>query len=76
MIQQLPKQVPEAAAAAANLAAVQEKAKALQEAAEEAKTAIPELTDAQKAALEIIALEKERAGIPPQTGEKKMSCSK
>jgi hypothetical protein len=50
------------AAAAANLAAVQEKAKALQEAAEEAKTAIPELTDAQKAALEIIALEKERAG--------------
>lgn len=52
----------EAAAAAANLAAVQEKAKALQEAAEEAKTAIPELTDAQKAALEIIALEQERAG--------------
>lgn len=52
----------EAAAAAANLAAVQEKAKALQEAAEDAKTAIPELTDAQKAALEIIALEKERAG--------------
>lgn len=52
----------EAAAAAANLAAVQEKAKALQEAAEEAKTAISELTDAQKAALEIIALEKERAG--------------
>lgn len=52
----------EAAAAAANLAVVQEKAKALQEAAEEAKTAIPELTDAQKAALEIIALEKERAG--------------
>lgn len=52
----------EAAAAAVNLAAVQEKAKALQEAAEEAKTAIPELTDAQKAALEIIALEKERAG--------------
>lgn len=52
----------EAAAATANLAAVQEKAKALQEAAEEAKTAIPELTDAQKAALEIIALEKERAG--------------
>ena len=52
----------EAATAAANLAAVQEKAKALQEAAEEAKTAIPELTDAQKAALEIIALEKERAG--------------
>lgn len=52
----------EAAVAAANLAAVQEKAKALQEAAEEAKTAIPELTDAQKAALEIIALEKERAG--------------
>lgn len=52
----------EATAAAANLAAVQEKAKALQEAAEEAKTAIPELTDAQKAALEIIALEKERAG--------------
>ena len=52
----------EAAAAAANLAAVQEKAKALQEAAEEAKTAILELTDAQKAALEIIALEKERAG--------------
>lgn len=52
----------EAAAAAANLAAVQEKAKALQEAAEEAKTAIPELTDAQKAALEIIALEKEHAG--------------
>lgn len=52
----------EAAAAAANLAAVQEKAKALQEAAEEAKTAIPEFTDAQKAALEIIALEKERAG--------------
>ena len=52
----------EAAAAAANLAAVQEKAKALQEAAEEAKTAIPELADAQKAALEIIALEKERAG--------------
>ena len=52
----------EAAAAAANLAAVQEKAKALQEAAEEAKTAIPELTDAQKAALEIIALEKEREG--------------
>lgn len=52
----------EAAAAAANLAAVQEKAKALQEVAEEAKTAIPELTDAQKAALEIIALEKERAG--------------
>lgn len=52
----------EAAAAVANLAAVQEKAKALQEAAEEAKTAIPELTDAQKAALEIIALEKERAG--------------
>lgn len=52
----------EAAAAAANLAAVQEKAKALQEAAEEAKTAIPELTDAQKAALKIIALEKERAG--------------
>lgn len=52
----------EAAAAAANLAAVQEKAKALQEAAEEAKTAIPELTDAQKAALEIIALEKERVG--------------
>ena len=52
----------EAAAAAANLAAVQEKAKALQEAAEEAKTAIPELTDAQKAALEIIALEKECAG--------------
>lgn len=52
----------EAAAAAANLAAVQEKAKALQEPAEEAKTAIPELTDAQKAALEIIALEKERAG--------------
>lgn len=52
----------EAAAAAANLAAVQEKAKALQEAAEEAKIAIPELTDAQKAALEIIALEKERAG--------------
>lgn len=52
----------EASAAAANLAAVQEKAKALQEAAEEAKTAIPELTDAQKAALEIIALEKERAG--------------
>lgn len=52
----------EAAAAAANLAAVQEKAKALQVAAEEAKTAIPELTDAQKAALEIIALEKERTG--------------
>ena len=52
----------EAAAAAANLAAVQEKAKALQETAEEAKTAIPELTDAQKAALEIIALEKECAG--------------
>ena len=52
----------EAAAAAANLAAVQEKAKVLQEAAEEAKTAIPELADAQKAALEIIALEKERAG--------------
>ena len=45
----------EAAAAAANLAAVQQKA-------EEAKAAIPELTDAQKAALEIIALEKERAG--------------
>lgn len=52
----------EAAAAAANLAAVQEKAKALQKAAEEAKTAIPELTKAQQAALEIIALEKERAG--------------
>lgn len=51
----------EAAAAAANLAAVQEKAKALQEAAEEAKTAIPELTKAQQAALEIIKLEKERA---------------
>ena len=51
-----------AAPAAANLAAVQEKAKVLQEAAEEAKTAIPELADAQKAALEIIALEKERAG--------------
>lgn len=52
----------EAAAAAANLAEVQKKAEALQKAAEEAKTAIPELTDAQKAALEIIALEKERAG--------------
>lgn len=52
----------EAAAAAANLAAVQEKAKALQEEAEKAQKAIPELTDAQKAALEIIALEKERAG--------------
>ena len=52
----------EAAAAAANLAAVQQKAESLQKAAEEAKTAIPELTDAQKAALEIIALEKERAG--------------
>ena len=49
-------------AAAANLAAVQQKAESLQKAAEEAKTAIPELTDAQKAALEIIALEKERAG--------------
>lgn len=52
----------EAAAAAANLAEVQKKAEDLQKAAEEAKTAIPELTDAQKAALEIIALEKERAG--------------
>lgn len=52
----------EAAAAAANLEAVQKKAQELQKAAEEAKTAIPELTDAQKAALEIIALEKERAG--------------
>lgn len=52
----------EAAAAAANLAAVQEKAKALQGEAEKAQKAIPELTDAQKAALEIIALEKERAG--------------
>ena len=52
----------EATAAAANLAAVQQKAESLQKAAEEAKTAIPELTDAQKAALEIIALEKERAG--------------
>lgn len=52
----------EAAAAATNLAAVQKKAEALQVAAKEAKTAIPELTDAQKAALEIIALEKERAG--------------
>lgn len=52
----------EAAAAAANLAAVQQKAESLQKAAEEAKTAIPELTDAQKATLEIIALEKERAG--------------
>lgn len=52
----------EAAAAAANLAEVQKKAEDLQKAAEEAKAAIPELTDAQKAALEIIALEKERAG--------------
>lgn len=52
----------EAAAAAANLAAVQEKAKALQEEAEKAQKAIPELTDAQQAALDIIALEKERAG--------------
>lgn len=52
----------EATAAAANLAAVQQKAESLQKAAEGAKTAIPELTDAQKAALEIIALEKERAG--------------
>ncbi len=52
----------EAAAAAANLAEVQKKAEALQQEAEKAKTAIPELTDAQKAALEIIALEKERAG--------------
>lgn len=52
----------EAAAAAANLAAVQEKAEALQKAAGEAKAAIPKLTDAQQAALDIIALEKERAG--------------
>lgn len=52
----------EAAAAAANLAEVQKKAEDLQKAAEDAKAAIPELTDAQKAALEIIALEKERAG--------------
>lgn len=51
----------EAAAAAANLAAVQEKAKALQEEAEKAQKAIPELTKAQQAALEIIKLEKERA---------------
>ena len=52
----------EAAAAAANLAEVQKKAADLQQKAEEAKEAIPKLTDAQKAALEIIALEKERAG--------------
>ena len=52
----------EAAAAAANLEAVQKKAQELQKAAEEAKTAIPELTKAQQAALEIIKLEKERAG--------------
>lgn len=52
----------EAAAAAANLEAVQQKAESLQKAAEEAKTAIPELTKAQQAALEIIKLEKERAG--------------
>ena len=52
----------EAAEAAANLEAVQKKAQELQKAAEEAKTAIPELTKAQQAALEIIALEKERAG--------------
>ena len=52
----------EAAAAAANLAEVQEKAEALQQEAKKAKTAIPDLTEAQKAALEIIALEKERAG--------------
>lgn len=51
----------EAAAAAANLEAVQKKAQELQKAAEEAKTAIPELTKAQQAALEIIALEQERA---------------
>lgn len=51
----------EAAVAAANLEAVQKKAQELQEAAEEAKTAIPELTKAQQAALEIIKLEKERA---------------
>lgn len=52
----------EAAAAAANLAEVQKKAEALQQAAKDAKAAIPDLTDAQEAALEIIALEKERAG--------------
>lgn len=52
----------EAAAAAANLAEVQKKAEALQQAAKDAKVAIPDLTEAQKAALEIIALEKERAG--------------
>ena len=51
----------EAAVAAANLEAVQKKAQELQKAAEEAKTAIPELTKAQQAALEIIKLEKERA---------------
>lgn len=50
------------AVAAANLEAVQKKAQELQKAAEEAKTAIPELTKAQQAALEIIKLEKERAG--------------
>ena len=52
----------EAAEASANLEAVHKKAQELQKAAEEAKTAIPELTKAQQAALEIIALEKERAG--------------
>ena len=51
----------EAAAAAANLAAVQQTAEELQKAAVDAKAAIPELTDAQKAALEIIKLESERA---------------
>lgn len=51
----------EAAAAAANLAAVQQKAESLQKAAAAAKEAIPELTKAQQAALEIIKLEKERA---------------
>lgn len=52
----------EVAEASANLAAVQQKAEELQQAAEAAKAAIPELTDAQKAALEIIKQENERAG--------------
>lgn len=52
------------AAAETNLRTVKEKADTLAQAAEEAKQDIPELTDAQKAAIEIIDLENKRAQDP------------
>ena len=62
MIQQLPKQVPRQRHRKKSCKQFREKAKALQVAAEEAKTAIPELTDAQKADLRSSLWKKERAG--------------